>query len=318
MADRRFVWFELFYDLVFVAALVNGCHLFQHEPSIVLGAWLGATLAVMLVVWVLTVLHFNLYRSDDWLRRTLVLIQMFSVAIAILAIGRTLESLSDDIGFVALGIAFLSIALLYATSDRSRYRSEARLVMWSSGLAGVILVLGAPFAHPGARLAGLFFTVAAVIGCVPVYWTLLGRLVTKRFDVEHFSERLGELLVIVLGESFVEVVIRLDGYIHIPNFPVLVASFLITFATWFCYFTFIEPRQLPRTAGPLRLWFLAYFLLIFGLMAVATRAGVMVVESWRETFTALPWIWTVMPLVYITVALAGLYGISRRYPLAHR
>ena len=316
VADRR--WFELFYDLVFVAALVNGCHLFQHEPTILLGAWLGATLVVMLVLWILTAVHANLYRTDNWLRRTLVLIQMFTVAIAILAIGRSTESLSDKIGFLALGIAFLSIALMYAASDRAHYRGEARLVTWSSGLAGVILIAGAPFAHPGAWIAGPVFAVGAVVGCLPVYWTLLGRLVDKRLDVERFSERLGELLVIVLGESFVEVVIRLDGFASIPNFPVLATSFLITFATWFCYFTFISPRQLPRTAGPLRLWFSAYFLLIFGLMAVATRAGLLVVEPWRETLTTLPWIWTVIPFVYITVALAALYRISRRYPLLHR
>lgn len=317
MTIRRRVWFDLFYDLVFVAALVNGCHLFQDEPSILLGAWLGATLIVMLVLWLLTVLHSNLYRSDDRLRRVLVLIQMFSVAVAILAIGRRDESLTDDIGFFALGIAFLSIAVMYATSDRSRYRSEARLVTGFTGLAGVIFIAGAPFAETsGSDIERTIFTIGALVGCVPAFWTLLGRLVRdKKVDVHHFSERLGELLVIVLGESFVEVVIRLDGYHHIPNPPVLVAAFLITFATWAFYFHLIEPRQLPRTAGSLRLWFLAYYLLVFGLMAVATRAGLLVVRPWRHTLTTLPWIWTAMPLIYIAVAMAGLYQISRKNPL---
>ena len=314
MKDRRIVWFDLFYDLVFVAALVNGCHLFQHAPSLILGAWLGATLAVMLVLWLLTVLHANLYRSDDWLQRALVLIQMFSIAIAILAIGRKTESLSDQVGSVALGIAFLSIAVMYALSDRSRYRSEARLVMWSSGIAGVILIAGSPFTQAGASSARFIFAAGALVGCVPVYWTLLGRLMERQFDVEHFSERLGVLLVIVLGESFVEVVIQLDGYAHIPNPPVLVVAFLVTFATWACYFTVIEPRQMPHHVGRLRVWFLAFYLLIFGLMAVATRFGILVVEPWRDKFV-LPWIWTGMPCVYIAVALTGLYLISRRYPL---
>ena len=88
---------------------------------------------------------------------------------------------------------------MYAASDRAHYRGEARLVTWSSSLAGVILIAGAPFAHPGAWIAGPVFAVGAVVGCLPVYWTLLGRLVDKRLDVERFSERLGELLVIVLG-----------------------------------------------------------------------------------------------------------------------
>lgn len=313
MTNRRFVWFELFYDLIIVAALVNGLHVFEGKRTVSLGAWLAVTLAVMLVLWMLTALHANLYRTDDWPRRTLVLIQMFSVTIALLAIGRKSESLSDVVGFVALGIAFLSIALMYALSSRSGYRSEARLVMWAMGLGGVILLAGAPFAESGAWIAGPVFTAGALVGCIPVYWILLGRVVRKRqVDVEHFSDRLGELLVIVLAESFVEVMIRLDGFTHIPNPPVLIAAFLVPFAVWSCYFVVIGPRRIPPRVGPLRLWLLAYYLLIFGLMALAARCGLLVVEPWRDTF-ALPLLYTVLPLVYITVALMALLQISRRY-----
>lgn len=314
MSNRRFVWFELFYDLVIVAALVNGVHVFEDSPTVALGGWLGATLAVMLVLWMLTALHANLFRIDDWPRRTLVLIQMFSVTIALLAIGRRSESLPDGIGFVALAVAFFSIALMYALSGRTRYRSEARLVTWSMVLGGVVFLVGVPFAESSASVEGSFFTVGALIGCVPMYSILLGRVVRKRqVDAEHFSERLGELLVIVLAESFVEVMIRLDGFTHIPNPPVLVASFLITFAVWVCYFTVIGPHRTPAGAGPFRLWLLAYYLLIFGLMAVAARCGRLVVEPWRETFT-FPVLWTVLPLVYISVALIALWQISRRHP----
>ncbi|MFN0143518.1 MAG: low temperature requirement protein A, partial [Mycobacterium sp.] len=123
MTNQRFVWFELFYDLVMVAALVNGSRLIEEHPTVALGNWLGVTLAVMLVLWMLTALHANLYEIDDWPRRTLVLIQMFSISIALLAIGRKSESLSDTTGFMALGVAFLSIALMYALAGRSRHRS---------------------------------------------------------------------------------------------------------------------------------------------------------------------------------------------------
>ena len=313
MTNRRFVWFELFYDLIIVAALVNGSRLIEEHPSVALGNWLGVTLAVMLVLWMLTALHANLYEIDDWPRRTLVLIQMFSISIALLAIGRKSENLSDTTGFAALGVAFLSIALMYALAGRSRHRSKAHLVTWSTGVAGLIFLAGAPFAESGARIEGTIFAVGSLIGCVPVYVTLLGRVVRKRLvDVEHFSERLGALIVIVLGESFVEVMIRLDGFTQIPNPPVLVAAFLFTFATWSCFFTVIEPRRMPGRVGPLRLWFFAYYFLIFGLMAVAARFGDLVVKPWRETF-ALPWIWTVLPLVYVGIALLALWQISRRY-----
>lgn len=312
MESRRSVWFELFYDLIVVAGLVNGSHLFEHSRTISLGAWLGVTLVVMLVVWALTALHANLYQSDTWTTRFLILIQMFCMAIAILAIGRIDESLPDGIGFVALAGAFLSISLLYAISDRSRNREEARLVIGTTAAAGVILLAGAPFVESGSPLVEqVVFAVAALISFVPVYWTLLGRLVRK--GVVHagrFSERLNELLLIVMGESVVEVVIRLDGLTHIPNLPVLTAAFLVPFAIWSVYFTFIEPRGLPAGAGSMRLWFLAYYLLIFGLMAISARLGFLVDLPWRETFSP-PVLWTVLPLVYVVVALVALRRITR-------
>lgn len=312
MESRRSVWFELFYDLIVVAGLVNGSHLFEHSRTISLGAWLGITLVVMLVVWALTALHANLYQSDTWTTRFLILIQMFCMAIAILAIGRIDESLPDGIGFVALAGAFLSISLLYAISDRSRNREEARLVIGTTAAAGVILLAGAPFVESGSPLVEqVVFAVAALISFVPVYWTLLGRLVRKRVvHAGRFSERLNELLLIVMGESVVEVVIRLDGLTHIPNLPVLTAAFLVPFAIWSVYFTFIEPRGLPAGAGSMRLWFLAYYVLIFGLMAISARLGFLVDLPWRETFSP-PVLWTVLPLVYVAVALVALRRITR-------
>lgn len=322
MLERRSFWFELFYDLVVVAALVNGCRLVEGSPSNVgqllgpdagLGVWLGATLAVIVVLWMLTTLYANVYRTDDWKSRSLILIQMFSVAIAILAIGGKGESLENGIGFGALGVAFLSIALLYGLSDRARERREALLVMWATGVASVIFLAGVPLSDRDPWINGLIFAAGALAGCVPVWWTLLGRVATKRLvDVAHFSQRIGELLLIVLGESFVEVVMSLDGFTRIPNPPVLVVALLIPFTTGAFYFTAIASRRPPRGVGPLRLWFLAHYLLIFGLMALTTRLGVLVVMPWDQTFS-ISWFWSVVPVFYVIAALAALQQISRRF-----
>ncbi len=320
--ERRSVWFELFYDLVVVTALVNGCRLVEGSPSNVgqllgpdagLGVWLGATLAVVIVLWMLTTLYVNVYRNDDWTARSLILIQMFSIAIAILAIGGKGASLENRIGFGALGVAFLSISLLYGLADRARDRGEAVLVMWATGLAGVIFLAGVPLSDRDPWINGLVFAAGALACGVPVWWTLLGRIAKKRLvDVAHFSQRLGELLLIALSESFVEVVMSLDGFTRIPNPPVLVVALLIPFFTGAIYFTAIASRRPPRGVGVLRLWFLAHYLLIFGLMALTTRLGVLVVKPWHQTFS-ISWFWSVVPLLYVIAALVGLQHISRRY-----
>ena len=80
-------WFELFYDLVIVAAIGHGSHLFIEQPSFTFGVWLAATLVMMTTLWLLTALHANLFESNGWWLRLLVLIQMMGLAVSNLSIG---------------------------------------------------------------------------------------------------------------------------------------------------------------------------------------------------------------------------------------
>lgn len=146
---QRVGWFELFYDLVIVAAVGHGAHVFGDHPTWGTGAWIAVTFLVMFLLWFLTVLVNNTVPGDHPGRRLLVLVQMLALVVAYLSVGRE-EGLPDSVGFIALAVAFGSVALMYALAGRvdHRARADARLVGASTGAAAVILLLGAGAAGP--------------------------------------------------------------------------------------------------------------------------------------------------------------------------
>ena len=65
-------------------------------------------------------------------------------------------------------------------------------------------------------------------------------------DAEHLGERLGQLVIIVLGEAFVGLVSTLGGRSSIPNPVYFVLTFLVVFAIWTLYFSSVMPAGVPR------------------------------------------------------------------------
>lgn len=302
-------WFELFYDLVVVAAVGYGSHLFIEDPSVPLGTWLAATLAVMFILWFLTTLHANVLKDDGPWRRIAVLVQMLALAVADLSINPE-DGLPSSTGFRALGVAFLSIAVMYAVSGRRTERALARVVWLSSGAGALILFVGAslPDADVLARDAsvlalGVLLPAGAVFG-----WVMPRLLVSGGLDEDHLSERMGQLLIIVIGECFVGLLTALGGSSSIPNPVVFVLAFLIAYGIWATYFALVPGRGFPRSPWVLWLWLAAYLLLLYGSVAIASRASVLVVRSWSEV-TPSELAWSGVAMGYVVVAMALMWWL---------
>lgn len=306
-------WFELFYDLVIVAAVGHGAHVFGEHPTWGTGAWIAVTFLVMFLLWFLTVLANNTVPGDHPWRRLLVLVQMLAIVVACLSVGRE-EGLPDSLGFVALAVAFGSVALMYAIAGRvdHRARDDARLIGSSTGLAAVILLAGAGAAGPwgGDGTPVPLVLLAAGIACaaVPLLTVGLGRACRdRRLDSEHLSERVGQLVIIVLGESFVSLVATLGGKPDIPNPFFFVVTFAVVFAIWSIYFSGVMPGGVPTHAvGRLRAWLGLHWLLMFGAVGAASGFAALTVVPFAALDQSSASVWTPAPLLYVMVALTGL------------
>ncbi len=314
---QRVGWFELFYDLVIVAAVGNGAHVFGEHPTWETGGWIAVTFLVMFLLWLLTVLVNNTAPGDHPWRRLLILLQMLAVVVACLSVGRE-EGLPDSVGFVALAVAFGSIALVYALVDHPdpRVRADARVISASTALSAVVLLVGAGVSGPwgGEGTIAPLLLLGAGIACagLPLLTVVLGRASRDgRLDSEHLSERVGQLVLIVLGESFVSLVATLGGKPEIPNPFFFVLTFAVVFAIWSIYFSTVMPGGVPtRQPGRLRTWLALHWLLMFGAVGAASGFATLAVVPFATINQGLASAWTPAPLLYVMIALAGLAALA--------
>jgi low temperature requirement protein LtrA len=305
---QRVGWFELFYDLVIVAAVGYAAHTFAHDPSWSLGFWIAAWTLIMFVLWLLTALNNNLFPGDHPWRRILGLVQMLALVVA--ALGTVAdEGLSNWIGFAGLALAFGSVAVTYALAlhGHSPDRRDERILGWASAVSAVVLSLGvflpddAEWTATGAPT--WIIGVGVGISAVPLFGIVVGRL-AARIDDEHLAERLGQLVIIVLGESFMSLISALGGQTSIPNPLFFILTFLVVFAIWTLYFSSVLPAGMPRTSGRLRAWVLTHWLLMFGAVGAAAGFSAVTLVSFGEESPHAASEWTTVPLAIVMAALA--------------
>ena len=313
----RVGWFELFYDLVVVAAVVHGSNVFAEEPSLGNGFWLAITLLILFALWLLTILSFNTVRRESSVRRVLTLVQMLALIVASLSTSRD-GGLSDATGFFWLAVAFGALALTYLllpTKDAEGRRS-ARMTALFTGLAAVVFLIGSfvpesdasLFANPYPYL--LAMGLALVI--VPIVVSALPSLMRRgQLDREHLAERLGQLVIIVLGESFVKLVLTLGKLKTIPNPFFFALTFAVVYCIWLIYFRSVLPAGVPESTRRLRWWLGGHYLLTFGAIGTASGFAVLAVTPFDDSADALASYRTTLPLLYVMVGFTVLALIAR-------
>lgn len=318
----RVGWFELFYDLVVVASVSYGSNLFSSRPSWAMGSWLFLSLVLLMTFWLLTMLSHNLFPGEDLIRRLLVVVQMVCLVTASLSLGRDHEGLSDEVGFAALALAFAAISAVYVRCWKQQRPESlaARVLTLSTGGAALIMVVGLVSARFGGSTLEpfLLWIVGLGVACaiLPLLFIVLNQHTSRKvIDSEHLSERMGQLVLIVLGESFVSLIFDLSGLTSIPNPLYFVIDFAVVFSIWTIYFTGVLPCGVPHRAWRLRIWILLHCLFMFGAIAAAGGFAALTVlpfgtDPGREGF------WTPLPLFYVMVSLMGLSILARRHRVA--
>jgi low temperature requirement protein LtrA len=105
-------WLELFYDLIFVAAILVFSSAVSHLHDDLRVAWVVGVFVSVWWIWVSTTMFVNRFRVDDVGQRVLVLVQMFLV---VLLAGEAREGVVRDGVFLSLNYAALigTVAVMY-------------------------------------------------------------------------------------------------------------------------------------------------------------------------------------------------------------
>ena len=270
-APLRVSTLELFFDLVFVFAITQLTSILAREDLTVADGF--RVLLVFGVLW-------WMYGGYVWLatartpsrppERLLMLVGMGGFLIMALAIP---EAFFTD--GVALGLGYLIVVLVHAWLYQRVNRNIARVVPFNLIAAALVIAAGLVKGPAGY---GLWVAALAVPALSPLVIKPHGRF---SISPSHFTERHGALVIIVLGESVVDIGIGAEG--HEVGVSLVLSALLglaLTAALWWTYFgaadderaersmTAADPAARPALA--LAAYFYSYIPMLLGVVALAS------------------------------------------------
>ena len=263
IAGRRVSFLELFYDLVYVAVIMQAAHHLAEHVTMRGAAEFVVVFALIWIAWVSGSLYLDLHGREDGRTRSIVFVQM---AILVLLAVFTAEAAGNSgAPFAMVYAVFLAVvAWLFYTVRRQDRRNRAEYLQatgrWVTGLGlAAVLMLASALLPDRPRLV--------VWAGVVLAW-VVGLLLVSRSDVDwtrampasdSLVERFGLFTIIVLGEVVFGVV---DGLSSAEQAATTITTGLIAlwigFGLWWIYFDLVG-RRLPRDDRPaLVTWLLSH------------------------------------------------------------
>ncbi len=267
---KKVTWLELFYDLVFVAGIIQlGNHL-SDDPGLGGFALFALHFVPLWIAWSGFTIYENRFTIDDFVHRTLVLFKMFSVGV--MAIASTAAMAGEPALFAAAyAVAQGIIALLYLRSWAQVPEARAYSRYWGSMFAigavafGVSTLLPSPWSYALWAVGLMAILFAPVSG--------VSRALRDRYpvDMEHLSERYGLLTIIVLGESFVKVLSYLTGAgaeVTSNDLAQGMFNLTLTCCIWWVYFDDIAGSHVRKGRATFLVWLYSHLPLTLAITAV--------------------------------------------------
>jgi low temperature requirement protein LtrA len=275
---RRATWLELFFDLVFVAAVSQLANaLAAHPTPARFFEFLGLFVPVWWA-WMGFTFYANRFDTDDLVYRLLMLAAMFGVAVLATTIPSVFRGATEGFTLAYIGVRVVLVAL-YARASRhvAEARTLTRTLLTLFGLAILVWAASLAFDRPWV------YVVWGVALCIELAAPIRGwrSIRDAPVDRRHLPERFGLLTLIVLGESVLAVVLGVSKVSwDAGSAAAAVAGFLVAAAIWWLYFDFLDEGALSARGifGGLTYVYVNYFL-VAGLAALGAGVKLAILAS---------------------------------------
>jgi low temperature requirement protein LtrA len=234
---------ELFTDLCYVVAIAQAALTLEHE--IVEGraghglVWFAVAFFATFWAWLNFVWFNSAYDSDDTVHRLLTLLQVFGSLVLAAGVPRIFEE-DFTLGIVGYVIMRVGLVLMWLRAAAGHPERRTTAMRYAYGLIGVQVgwVVALLVTHGHLPLWLFVIGVALDFG-VPFVAELAG---TTPWHPHHIAERYGLFFIIVLGETILSVTLALQVAFDEDDPPVelwyvVVGGVLITFCSWWLYFS---------------------------------------------------------------------------------
>lgn len=289
--ERRATWLELFYDLVFAAAVAEiGVSLYSNYTT--LSSFLGTVALFFPVCWTwLGVTFYSArFETDDYIHRVLILLQMAAAAALALSIHGALGETSFNFAISYAAIrGLLVIEYLRAGNRVPAARQFAKKYSKGFSISAIIWLVSAFVPAPER-----FILWSIALGLDLAVTIFIGRKHLQLApNIFYLPERMGLFTLIVLGETIFNLIHSLSGYKwDIGSTISMGAGLSIAFSLWWLYFDKIDGSVIRKfrdeaKSGLYITWLYTHFPLVVGLCA--TAAGISHLVS-ADQGTVLPYL----------------------------
>lgn len=245
MNAKKVTNFELFFDLIFVAAIAKATHVIFHiENGVIAPEYLLKFVLIFVPIWWAWVgqsLFINRYGDDCLTQRLFLIIQMAFTILMTASLSANFDPyyIPFLIGYLCIRF-FTSIQYLWVSKRESGQRQDAAVYLGYAFLIGMAISLCSIFFDNWVRYLVLYLGIIIDL-IVPVF----GRkyLVKVPTNTSHLLERFSLLTIILFGESIVSLISVLhpeEGDWNAIGFAVI--SFIIVVTIGWQYFDNVDQK----------------------------------------------------------------------------
>jgi low temperature requirement protein LtrA len=238
--EHHATWLELFFDLVFVLALLRVTGRLGSNPS-PSAAQLGASVGLYVVIqwaWVGQSFYDTRFDPDDTPHKLLVLAATIGAGAMALGVERVPADLLLPVGYLIVRGCLLAMYLRVLTADAPAREVVVVYLTWF-GTGWLLWAASLAFA-PGAR--PLVWIIALAVELLTPW---AGRRPLSRHPVHstHLPERLGQFTIILLGATLTHILAAVpEAHPAGKKLGAAAAAFLVPICIWWIYTTYITSR----------------------------------------------------------------------------
>ena len=270
-AERHATWLELFYDLVFVAAVAQLATNLSGDYS-----WGGMLRFSVLFVpvwwaWVGHTFYLTRFDTDDLGHRVVTMAEMAAAASLAVHVPAALGASSAGFALSYAAVRFILVAeYLHAWRHIPAARPLTSRYTAGFGAAASLWALSALVPNPWR------FWLWGIAIAVDLLTPLTAGQLHVRFPphLTHLPERFGLFTIIVLGEAVVSVVVGLAAGLTFGSGLAGLMGLLIAFALWWGYFegargAAVRTLSVSKDLWGYQQWLWSHLPLLMGITATA-------------------------------------------------
>lgn len=282
--ERRVGWLELFYDLIYVAAIIQVGNVLSE--NIGFGGFLGffGIMAPIWWAWTGFTFYMNRFVIDDVLHRCMVFVQMLFIGAVAVCVPLVFEG--DVVGFaLAYAGTRVMLTLFYLRTYLQTEDGRDMTLRYAVGTA-ISALLWLTSAFLSIPWCFVVWGLALVIDIATPLSRKGRNLVAQKYppDVHHMTERYGLLTIIVLGESFVKVLtVVAETGLTTTNAAMGSMALGVTCFLWWLYFDDIGGSRIKRGTWSTVTWIYTHLPFMVSVVAVGVAIKKAVLFAPMET-----------------------------------